>query len=70
MKSNTEPAGALAKQRLSLLPTERVGCRRNTSGRGAKETGAQKTKHKAYVSQGVERMTCGCIQSAKIKRTV
>lgn len=36
-KTNTEPAGALAKQRLSLLPTERVGREQNTSGRGDKE---------------------------------
>lgn len=36
-KTNTEPAGALAKQRQSLFPAERVGWERNTSGRGDKE---------------------------------
>lgn len=55
-KTNTEAAGALAKPRLSLLPTERVGWERNTSGRGDKEAeeqrkSRQRTKHRACVSQ-------------------
>lgn len=53
-KTNTEPAGALAKQRLSLLPTERVGWEWE---RRERSRGTQKNKTKNQ-TQGLCESEC------------